>query len=110
MNTDTTLHKLYDITPTTDINGTHKEGELRHISARDITDLLGFAPNVKDDPWKVKHSWAFKVRPKGSDKQPVLVAIWDYKGSHRHNQFSTYGPHDLLGEMFFGHYSRPSWI
>ena len=104
-----TLPSMYEINPFELIDGTHKQGELRDITAAEITELLGFKPNIKDDPYKVVNSWAFKVRPIGSDKQPVLIAIWDYKGSHRAGIFSTYGPHDLLGEMFFGHYSRPSW-
>ena len=104
-----TLPSMYEINPFELIDGTHKQGELRDITAAEITELLGFKPNIKDDPYKVVNSWAFKVRPIGSDKQPVLIAIWDYKGSHRAGIFSTYGPHELLESMFFGHYHRPNW-
>jgi hypothetical protein len=103
------LASTYEISPCDNIDGTHKQGELRNITAWEIVDLLGFKPNIKDDPTKVVHSWAFKVRPVGSDNQPVLVAIWDYKGSHKAEIFSTYGPDGLLEPMFFGHYHRPMW-
>ena len=36
--------------------------------------LLGFAPNVTDDPAKASHSWGFTV-------DGVRCAVWSYRGS-----------------------------
>jgi len=96
----------FEITPSNDSsNGMHKTGELRNITAGEIVEILGFGPNHDDDPSKVVHSWLFKIRDvTDPESKPVLCGIWDYKGSHRFKQFSTYGPHDLLNDLFFGHY------
>lgn len=50
------------------------------LTVEDITAVLGFGPNVKDDPYKVTHSWGFRLDGRE-------CGIWDYKGS----RWSTYG-------------------
>jgi hypothetical protein len=57
----------------------------------DINRILGFKPNVKDDPYKVRHSWGFKADGKE-------CGIWDYKGS----RWSTYGPKAVFNQLFPG--------
>jgi hypothetical protein len=60
-----------------------KQGTLENVTRERITEVLGFAPNVSDDPAKVKSSWAFKLN--GED-----AAIWDYYGSEKQNRYSYY--------------------
>ena len=58
-------------------------------TVEEITKILGFAPNVKDDPFKVKNSWGFKV-------DGVQCGIWDYKGS----RWSFFGPREIAEKLF----------
>ena len=39
-----TLPSMYEINPFDSIDGTHKQGELRNITAQEIIELLGFKP------------------------------------------------------------------
>jgi len=80
------------ITPV-DSAGPHRTGELSGLTVQEITDVLGFAPNVEDDPDKVVNSWGFKYKNKE-------CGIWDYKGSHHGKSFSTYGPKEIFVELF----------
>lgn len=82
----------------TDVRGSHRTGGLSGITAQEITALLGFEPNVEDDPDKVVHSWAALV---DGDE----IAIWDYYGSHKFDQFSTYGSGVALAAVFGDRYS-----
>lgn len=75
------------------LSSSYRTGTLVNINKTIITQLLGFEPNKDDDPDKVVSSWTFEV-----DGKPA--AIWDYKGSHRVGQYSTYDPHGVLGEVF----------
>ena len=59
------------------------------ITPQDIESVLGFAPNIADDPDKVTHSWGFTVN--GHE-----CGIWDYKGS----RWSVYDPDKLLPQLF----------
>ena len=54
-----------------------------------IEEVLGFGPNVDDDPDKVTMSWGFKI---GSER----FGIWDYKGS----RWSTFGDRTILRRLF----------
>lgn len=72
---------------------THRTGTLRDVTAGEIEEKLGFAPNVEDDPYKVTVSWAFTV-------DGEFCAIWDYKGSLDFGQVSTYGPEAALRKVF----------
>ena len=80
--------------------GDSRSGTLTNLTAEEISEILGFAPNVKDDPYKVQNSWGFSVDGK-------RCGIWDYKGSHHSNSFSTFGPHEVLCSLFGEHYSSP---
>lgn len=71
----------------------HRTGILTATTVEDISNVLGFQPNVDDDPDKVENSWAFQI---GDDE----FAIWDWKGSHYAGQFSTYGNHEVLAKLF----------
>lgn len=74
----------------TDKPGEHATGSIdSRYTVREITRILGFGPNVQDDPVKVKHSWGFNV-----DGQPC--GIWDYKGS----RWSTFGPKSVFDSLF----------
>jgi hypothetical protein len=65
----------------------------------EINKILGFKPNIADDPDKVKYSWGFTV-------DGVHCGIWDYKGSYKYKSFSTFGPADSLRKVFGEHYKQ----
>ncbi len=73
--------------------GRHCQYRIDGYTAEEISELLGFKPNCKDDPGKVKNSWGFEV-------DGVHCGIWDYKGSHRDKVFSAYGDKSLLEGIF----------
>lgn len=77
--------------------GRCRTGTLNNINIEKINVILGFEPNVEDDPDKVNHSWGFKAKGKN-------CGIWDYKGSEKYHQFSTYGPDEIFTELFGDHY------
>lgn len=85
------------ITPI-DKPGASRTGTLYDINVKTITEILGFGPNVEDDPNKVVNSWGFEI-----DGQEF--GVWDYKGSHEHGQFSTYGDSTVLEKLFGVHYT-----
>ena len=99
-----TAEPINRIEPCDDNPGTHKTGELRNITADEITAILGFEPNFSDDPDKVVHSWLGRFTY--SDGERRTFAIWDYKGSHKDNKFSTWGDQELLNGLFHGHYNH----
>lgn len=72
-------------------------GRLFNTSVEEINQVLGFQPNIKDDPYKVKHSWGFKA-------DGVPCGIWDYNGSETIGQFSTYGPTHVFVSLFGNKY------
>ena len=86
------------IVPVNDGVASHRTGTLYDINVQTISRILGFEPNVDDDPYKVVNSWAFEV-----DGKPC--AIWDYKGSHLRGQFSTFGSHKVFDKLFGSNYS-----
>lgn len=92
------IYKLFggEILPYPKAGGA-RTGGLINITADEITRRLGFGPNVADDPSKVVNSWGFTVDGK-------ICGVWDYKGSHLLNQFSTFGPADKLKAVFGSHY------
>jgi hypothetical protein len=63
--------------------GLCRQTSLKDVSYERICEVLGFKPNVRDDPDKVKYSWGFTI-----DGEPA--GIWDYKGSHKFNSWSVY--------------------
>lgn len=70
--------------------GSFKTGSLpSSITVERINRVLGFAPNVDDDPDKVEYSWSFLV-------DGEHCAIWDYRGV----RWSTYGPSEIFFELF----------
>ena len=75
-----------------------RTGTLYDINVETINKILGFEPNIEDDPDKVVNSWGFEV-------DGEQCAIWDYKGSHLHGQFATYGSHDLFDKLFGTNYA-----
>ena len=70
--------------------GDHRScGVSSDYTVEEITKILGFPPNVKDDPFKVKNSWGFKV-------DGVQCGIWVYKGS----RWSFFGPREIAEKLF----------
>ena len=61
------------------------------VSKEQIERVLGFKPNIKDDPSKVSCSWGFTVDGK-------VCAIWDWKFS----RWSCRGPREIFEELFPG--------
>ena len=76
--------------------GKYKTASIVGLSRDQITQRLGFPPNLQDDPEKVAHAWGFEV-----DGQ--RCAIWDWKGSHRLHAHSAFGPREALARVFAGH-------
>lgn len=83
-----------------EMQSSSRTGTLTGITVSEINEILGFEPNADDDPDKVEHSWAFQV-------DGTYCGIWDYKGSHRWNQFSTFGP-DVMLRKVFGKWYTPN--
>ena len=73
--------------------GGHKQGSLVGLKKTDIDRILGFKPNVDDDPYKVKYSWGFTAGGRN-------CGIWDWKGSWRDGEWSFYGPADTFRKIF----------
>lgn len=82
-----------------ELNGTHRTGSLENVTKEEIVKALGFEPNVMDDPDKVENSWSFIVTRDGVQ---FAAAIWDYKGSHMFNRWSTFGPEWVFKKLFPG--------
>jgi hypothetical protein len=89
------------IVPVSDV-ASHKTGRIVGLTKAQIDKVLGFEPNVDDDPYKVKYSWAFNAG--GRD-----CAIWDWKGSHKLREFSAYGPKEVLSKLFGTSYQDGAW-
>lgn len=83
---------LLEITPH-DEPGSHRTGSLRGLMPGDIERALGFPPNIEDDPGKVTHSWGFKAGG-------VVCGVWSYKGSEKRGAWSTFGPPEILAQVF----------
>ena len=73
--------------------GPSRTSTLDLATPADIEKVLGFPPNIEDDPDKVKYSWGFEVDGK-------FAAIWDYKGSYKLRVFSTYDPDGIIATLF----------
>lgn len=81
------------IIESSDVAGSHRTGTLKEVTVADISRVLGFEANIEDDPDKVENSWGFTV-------DGERCAIWDYKGSHTYNSFSTFGPREVFEQLF----------
>jgi hypothetical protein len=86
------------ITPS-DGSGSHKTGELTNITVAQITSILGFGPNLPGGDGKVVNEWGFTCDGKEG-------AVWDWKGSERFNQFSTWGDDKMLANLFGSKYRK----
>ena len=75
-----------EIKPLDDVpNGSYRTGGLTGLTKEQIVQVLGFEPNIDDDPDKVVNSWACTV-------DGNTFCVWDYKGSHAWKQWSIYDP------------------
>lgn len=81
------------VTAAPGILGSFKTDTLIGVTKEDIVQILGFEPNVPDDPDKVVHSWAFYIND-------LPCAIWDWKGSHEAQRWSVYDPHGVMALLF----------
>jgi len=70
-----------------------RTGCIRDITAKEISDALGFSSQRTPNHDKTTKIWRFKVGD-------LLFAIWDYKGSEKFNQFSCFGNHTVLAQIF----------
>jgi len=73
--------------------GDYRTGAIVGYTVAEISAILGFKPNVLDDPDKVKYSWGFAV-------DGVFCGIWDYKGSYKSRYYSTFGPDEVFQKLF----------
>jgi hypothetical protein len=94
------------ITPSNEL-GSHRTGTLTNTTVEEINEILGFKTNVEDDPDKVENSWSFQVKWTTKEAKELNTgnlrsngAIWDYYGSHKHGQFSTYGDAVVFQKLF----------
>ena len=99
-------------------------GIIRDITAEEIEEIFGFAPNVDDDPMKAAHSWAADVSVDVSDVVWMMtrgrcsirgsthnfdtytIHVWDYKNSHEFGQFSVCGDPTILENIFGDRYQN----
>jgi hypothetical protein len=77
--------------------GDYATGYLCGYTKSEIDKIIGFEPNCKDDPLKVRYSWGFTVEING---EAVRCGIWDYKGSHREKKWTTFGPAAVFAKLF----------
>lgn len=83
-----------------DVSGSYRTGSIAGLTVKEVCDILGFKPNVQDDPDKVQYSWGFTA-------DNVLCGIWDYKSyAVEPMYFSTYGPHEVFEKLFGSKYSK----
>lgn len=76
-----------------DYSGPHRTGSLKDLKVKDVVKVLGFKANCDDDESKVKYSFGFEV-------DGVHCAIWDYKGSAKYGDWSTFGPKEIFVKLF----------
>jgi hypothetical protein len=86
-------NQSFQITPVTEWFSSYRTGGLEGLCMDDIVDIIGFTPNVEDDPDKVQYSWRCRVNGKP-------FAIWDYKGSHHARRWSIYDPEHVATDIF----------
>jgi hypothetical protein len=86
-----------DIVPELSISP-YRMGTLRNLNKSDIVRILGFEPNVKSDFDKIINNWGFTLDGERCD-------IWDYDNSDRRNEWSTFGSHQKMKELFGIHYT-----
>lgn len=73
--------------------GQYKMATLNNYTKDQIEQILGFPPNIKDDPDKVSYSWGFTI-------DGELCGIWDYYHSHKQKRWSVFGPISTLQKLF----------
>lgn len=91
------MDQSFSIKPDHSDDPTWRTGTILGLTAKDIAERIGIAPG-KGDGYKVVNSWRFTV-------DGVRCAVWDYKGSHKANQFSAFGPIADLSKVFGNHVS-----
>ena len=67
------------------VDNTFRTGLIHATSVAALTKAIGFKPDNGDGGNKVSVDWYFTL-----DGKPC--GCWDWKGSYRHGQFSTFGP------------------
>lgn len=82
------------------IPGPRRTGEIQGYTVAEINRILGFRPNVDDDPDKVRYSWGFLA-------DGVQCGIWSYRNSHLFKQFSTSGPAEVFATLFPARKTQP---
>jgi hypothetical protein len=75
------------------IPGPSRTGEIVDYTVAEINQILGFCPNVDDDPDKVQYSWGFLA-------DGIQCGIWSYYNSHKLGRFSTSGPAEVFEKLF----------
>ena len=86
------------------IAGRYKQGSLKNLTVEEIEYVLG-RPNIKDDPYKVSHSWGFMVTMDSGVTH--ACGIWSYKGSEKYNEWSYCGPQFVFDALFGKQHLEP---
>ncbi|MDV6032756.1 MAG: hypothetical protein F9B45_22250 [Phycisphaera sp. RhM] len=82
--------------------GSHRTGSIA-VDWESITETLGFPPNgAASADGKVIDRWDFRC-------DECDCAIWDYKGSHLFDQYSTFGPARVFRHLFGDRYTHEVW-
>ena len=90
------MREEYTIHPNGSNACQHKTGSLPSaMTPSEISECLGFEPNIDDDPYKVEHSWCATVVDQVTGAE-YTVGVWDYKGV----RWSTYGNQYILERIF----------
>ena len=88
------------VKPATHFISSCRTGTLQNITKKEIEERLGFKNKMKRGEsidGKVTQEWRFTVGK-------LEFAIWDYKGSAKYGQYSTYGDPDTLRLLFPNNY------
>lgn len=76
---------------------THCTGTIKGLSAAQISKILGMKPTDVNPHEKTVNEWKFTA-------DCAQFAIWDYRGSEKQKEYSTYGSSTVLAQLFGSHY------
>lgn len=90
---------------TTGFISSHRTGTLENISREEVQIILNIYGTVEPQMWydeKVTLQWNFIVTDDEGNEHEC--SIWDWKGSESFNQYSAFGPHHIMRQLFGAHY------
>lgn len=85
------------ITPI-DIQGGFRSGQLAGLTEEQITEIIGFGPNVAADRKNRPH-WGFSM-------DGERCSVWSHRGSHGYSEWYTHGPDSVMTVLFGDSYQK----